>query len=78
VIALDDVNILEMVIKVKSESGAIVFSDKEEFIENQSYTCIEDFYLPKLTKKTRMTLYVAIKDEFRNWKKNSINFYVTP
>jgi hypothetical protein len=78
VLAHDIVNIKEIEVEVKSKSGVIFFSDKEDVIENQSYTCVEDFYLTGLTKKTRMTLCVAFKDEFKNWKKKSIYFYVTP
>jgi hypothetical protein len=78
VLARDIAKIQEIEMEVKSKSGVIFFSDKEDVIEDQCYTCVEDFYLTGLTKKTRMTLCVAIKDEFKNWKKKTINFYVTP
>jgi hypothetical protein len=78
VLARDIANIKEIEMEVKSNSGVIFFSDKEDEIENQNYTCVEDFYLTGLTKKTRVTLCVAFKNEFKNWKKKTINFYVTP
>lgn len=78
VLARDIANIKEIEMEVISKSGVIFFSDKEDVVENQNYTCVEDFYLTGLTKKTRLTLCVTFKNEFKNWKRKTINFYVTP
>ena len=74
----DIANIKEMEMDIKSRSGSILFSDKEDAIENQNYTCIENFYPAGITKKTRMKLCVSFKNDFENWKTKKIIFYVIP
>jgi hypothetical protein len=74
----DIANIKEMAMDVKTRSGITVFSDKEEAIDNQNYTCIENFYPTGIIKKTHMKLHVVFKNEFKNLKSKTIKFYVLP
>ena len=74
----DTAKIKEMEMDIKGRTGAILFFDKELAIENQNYTCIQNFYPEGITKKTRMKLCVSFINEFENWKKKTISFYVKP
>jgi hypothetical protein len=78
VFAQDHVNIKDMEMTVTNQTGAILFSYDADDLENQSYTCNEEFYPQGITKLTPMKLTVTFENEYENWQSKSINFFVKP
>ena len=72
------VNIDEMEMTVKSQSGTVLFTYEQYSIGKQSYTCIESFVPHDITEVTKVTLNVKSTNELKAWNKKSINFYLMP
>jgi ssDNA-binding replication factor A large subunit len=78
VLAQDRVNVSDMEMKVKDNSGKVLYSYDKDDISNQSYTCHEVFYPKGIAGITQMKLSVIFSNEYENWTSKSITFYVRP
>jgi hypothetical protein len=78
VTAMDRVIINDMEMEVISKTGTVLFTYDNDYIDNQSYTCNENFYPTGITETTQMSLSVTFENEFKNWNTRTIIFYVKP
>jgi hypothetical protein len=78
--AKDDVKIDKMSMNIISQAESFPYSISftEDTIDDQNFNCEESFPLYGITKTTPMKWVLFLQNEFHNWKKVEINFFVKP
>jgi len=74
----DKINIHDMEMEIKNQSGTVLGEYDKDDINVLSYTCFEEFNLSGLTEKTKVTLLVTFENEHKNWCRESVDFFVKP
>jgi hypothetical protein len=78
VVASDHVDIHDMEMNVKDETGKVVYEYDLDDLEEHSYACEEKFYPGTISHVTFFRLTVTFENEYKNWETKGINFYVKP
>lgn len=78
VFASDNVEIKDMEMNIKDESGTVLFNYDLDDLGDRSYTCIENFYPEHITEVTKLKLNVTFQNEYKNWESKTIDFFVKP
>jgi hypothetical protein len=78
VVASDNVDIIDMEMSIKDESGTVLFDYDLDNLEERSYTCIENFHPEHINQVTKLKLNVTFQNEYKNWESKSIDFFVKP
>jgi hypothetical protein len=78
VVASDHVDIHDMEMNVKDETGKVVYEYDLDDLREHSYACDEKFYPGTISHVTLYRLTVTFENEYKNWETKGINFYVKP
>jgi len=75
--AENNAEIDNMVLKVITQSGTILYTYEEDQIDKHKYTCSKNFTYNGIDMVTKVKLIVTCENEFHAWRKKEVNFYLT-
>ncbi len=75
--AENNAEINNMVLKVITQSGTILYTYEEDQIDKHNYTCTKSFSYDGINTVTKVKLIVTCENEYHAWRKKEVNFYLT-